>query len=153
MNVRRVAPDFYVADQLEPDDLHQLEALGVRSLVNNRPEGEAPEQPGGAAIEARATALDMRYRAVPVRTRAVTDAELAEFRAALEALPRPVCAYCRSGVRSVSCWALTALADLGPVPVLRALERAGFSEQDLAPNLLNGANGMALTHNDHGEKT
>jgi len=41
---RKVATNFYVAPQLEPADFAEAAELGIRTVINNRPDGEAPDQ-------------------------------------------------------------------------------------------------------------
>ena len=39
---RQVAKDFYVAPQLQAEDFAAARATGIRTVINNRPDGEAP---------------------------------------------------------------------------------------------------------------
>ena len=41
---RQVAKDFFVAPQLVAADFAIAQAAGIRTLINNRPDGEAPDQ-------------------------------------------------------------------------------------------------------------
>src|SRR3546814_17190989 len=45
-----------VAGQIAPADLAAAKALGVTTVINNRPDGEAPDQPRGSAIAEEAQA-------------------------------------------------------------------------------------------------
>ena len=56
MDLRPVADGFAVAPQLELDDFAELARMGFRHVVNNRPDGEAPDQPSSASVEAAAKA-------------------------------------------------------------------------------------------------
>ncbi len=105
MALREIAPEFFVSEQLTAEDMPRLAAAGIRSVLNNRPDGEEAGQPGSSELEAAARAAGLDYRHVPVATRQVTAAEQAAFEAALEALPRPICAFCRTGTRAELCWA------------------------------------------------
>src|SRR5690606_11148109 len=57
-----LAEGFWVAPQIEPGDIAAAKALGVRVIINNRPDGEEPGQPDGAAIEQAAKAAGLAYR-------------------------------------------------------------------------------------------
>ena len=131
MKLRRLDPDVYVADQLTVADLAILAERGVRSILNNRPEGESEDQPSGAVIEKAARSIGIAYAAAPVAGRDVSRAELRELGRALAALPKPVCAYCRTGVRSMLGWALTSLDAKGVNAVVEAVTGAGFDTDSL----------------------
>ena len=40
-----------VSPQIRPEDIPALRELGVHTIINNRPDGEEPNQPLGADIE------------------------------------------------------------------------------------------------------
>lgn len=102
---RRVTDRFSVSPQITPADVSRAAAEGFALIVNNRPEGEEPGQPSGAAIEAAAKAAGMDYVAVPVR--GMPSPEQAEAVCEAVASARgPVLGFCRSGTRSIVSWAL-----------------------------------------------
>src|SRR3546814_4724071 len=51
-----------VAGQIAPADLAAAKALGVTTVINNRPDGEAPDQPRGSEIAEAAQAAGLGYR-------------------------------------------------------------------------------------------
>ena len=55
---RQVTDDFWASPQITLADVADAKALGVALIVNNRPEGEAPDQVPGAVIEAAAQGRD-----------------------------------------------------------------------------------------------
>ena len=104
-DIRHVSDAFSVAPQITAADFAEIAAAGFRAIINNRPDGEAPGQIGDADAQAAAAAAGLHYRAIPVRG-APGPAEVEATVAALASLPGPVLAYCRSGTRSVTAWAL-----------------------------------------------
>lgn len=50
---RTVTPDFFVAGQLTPVDIAEAAALGVKLVINNRPEGELSGPAHGLGHEGR----------------------------------------------------------------------------------------------------
>ena len=66
MRLRPVNDEFAVTEQITVADVEALAAQGVKSLLCNRPDGEAPDQPAYADIEAAARRLGMSVRSVPV---------------------------------------------------------------------------------------
>ncbi len=104
MNYTSVAPDFAAAAQIAAADLAEIAALGYRAVMCNRPDGEDPGQPDFAAIAAAAAAQGLAIVHVPVVSGRIEPQDVADFRAALAALPQPVFAYCRSGTRCRMLW-------------------------------------------------
>jgi uncharacterized protein (TIGR01244 family) len=99
--LRAIAPDLCVAPQLTPEAMAEAARQGFRSVVNNRPDFEhGPDQPSSAEIEAAARAAGLEYRFLPVDGGYQSPEEIAAMAQLLEALPRPVLAFCRSGARS-----------------------------------------------------
>lgn len=137
MNLRRLAPDFYVADQITAADLPALAELGIRTLLNQRPAGEAADQPTGAELQAAAQAAGLSYREAPIATQDITEAELAAARSALEAVDGPVCAFCRSGARAAICWAQLQLGETCTQSIVDAVIGAGFHQLDIERRLGN----------------
>ena len=45
-----IAAGFLAAGQIEPADIARAKQAGVVAVVNNRPDGEVPDQPPGDAI-------------------------------------------------------------------------------------------------------
>ncbi|MFL6845473.1 MAG: TIGR01244 family sulfur transferase [Allosphingosinicella sp.] len=89
--------------QIVPNDVPAIAALGVRLIVNNRPDGEEPGQPSSAQIEAAVRAAGLDYRHIPI-SGGFPQAQVEAMAQALEA--GPVLAFCRSGTRSTWLWAL-----------------------------------------------
>lgn len=127
MDVKRLADDLSVTAQICPTDVAAARESGYRSLVCNRPDGEAPDQPTFREIAEAAAAAGLEAHYIPVRSGRVTDQDAAAFAEGLAALPKPALAYCRTGTRSATLWALSQ-AGLGrPVPeILAAARGAGY---------------------------
>ena len=101
---RTVTPTFSVAPQIGAEDLTIAAAEGFARVINNRPDGEAPGQPTNAAMEAAARAAGLDYLWIPVTggpTPSQADAVHAATRDGVKSL-----AFCRSGTRSITAWAL-----------------------------------------------
>lgn len=128
-DIRTITEDLAVAPQIALEDLAALKAAGFAAIVNNRPDGESPDQPSSAQIEAEATRLGLAYRHVPVVSGGMTMDDVAAFGAALEELPKPALAYCRSGTRSCTVWALS---QKGQAPTDEIMGRAASAGYDLS---------------------
>ena len=125
--IRNLDDRMMVSGQVAPQEIAGLAEQGVTVLVNNRPDGEEPDQPLAADIEAAAEAVGLRYRYVPI-TRGIGPADVESMQEALrEAEGGKLLAFCRSGTRSALALGLAkresgASAD----DVHRCLPDAGF---------------------------
>lgn len=99
--LRAIAPEVFVAPQLDPAAMSAAARLGIRSVINNRPDFEhGSDQPSSAEIEAAAHAAGLEYRHLPVDGAYQSPEQIAAFATLLQELPRPLLAFCRSGARS-----------------------------------------------------
>ncbi len=100
-NITRHTDSFSTAPQIQPSDLQQLAAQGIKTVINNRPDGEGgAEQPSSAQIEAAARAAGLHYFHLPVISGQITEPQARQFAELLAKSPKPVLAFCRSGARS-----------------------------------------------------
>jgi uncharacterized protein (TIGR01244 family) len=106
MSITEITPDYSVSPQIEPEDVARIAALGFRSIMCNRPDGESPDQAPVAAVEAEAKRLGLGFAYVPVVSGQIVGQNVEDFRASLERLEGPVLAYCRSGGRCQNLWIL-----------------------------------------------
>ena len=102
MPVTRVTPKLLVSAQPNLTEIADLPALGVTTLLNNRPDGEDGAQPGAAAERAAAEGVGLAYRDLPVTGDTITLLDVDRFREMVESAPGPVLAHCRGGTRSLS---------------------------------------------------
>ena len=102
---RKVTEGFSVAPQIELADIARAKAEGFSLLINNRPDGEAPDQPTSAEMEAAAKAAGLAYVHIPVRGGPTPEQVEAERQILAEATG-PVLAWCRSGTRSIVTWSI-----------------------------------------------
>ena len=101
---RRVTDSFAVTSQPSRDEIRHYAALGYRTLINNRPDGEDAGQMTAAEARAEAERAGLDYVHVPVPLGGITRADVEAFARALESRPQPVIAHCRSGLRSLLLW-------------------------------------------------
>ncbi len=135
MQIARLSPFLSVAPQISEADVGLLAAQGFKAIINNRPDGEAADQPSGAAIQAAAERHGLVYRSIPVISGQLGDAEIDAFQQAMGELKGPVLAYCRSGTRSSTLWALSEAYHLDADAILRATAHAGYNLENLRPRL------------------
>ena len=102
---RKVTDDFSVAPQIALEDVARAKAEGFVLLINNRPDGESPDQPASSEFEAAAKAAGLGYAHIPVRGGPTQEQVEAEHKLLAET-QGPVLAWCRSGTRSVTVWTI-----------------------------------------------
>ena len=95
-----------VGPQVRVADLAALAEAGFRSVMCNRPDGESPDDPQFAEIAKAAEALGMKAVYVPAAHNQMGPALAQQFATALQGMPKPVVAYCRSGARSSMLWSM-----------------------------------------------
>ncbi len=107
ITTQAITPGFAVAAQLSADQMAAAAAQGFKTVVNNRPDGEGgPGQPLSQSLAVAAQANGLHYVYLPVVSGAITPEQAQALRAALQAAPQPVLAFCRSGARSAQLYAL-----------------------------------------------
>jgi len=104
MRVLELGPQVYVSGQLFEHDIRLMAKQGVRSIMNNRPDGESMGQPLSADLAKTAEELGMTFVHLPVDPRAITKQVVEEFANACDELERPLLVFCRSGARSTTLW-------------------------------------------------
>jgi len=135
MDLRKITEDFSVSPQIEVADIPAVAEAGYRAILCNRPDGEEVGQPefDPIAEAARAAGLEVEY--LPIVSGRITKADAEAFGAALDTLPRPILAYCRTGTRCTVMWSMTQLGALGPEEVLRRTAAAGYDMSGLVAQL------------------
>ena len=128
---RPLSASVMASPQITPHDIAAASDLGVTLVVNNRPEGEAPDQTPGHEIARAARAAGLEYLAIPIGQSGFSAAQVAAMADAIESAPGTVLAYCSSGKRSTLLWALAA-ASRGedPQAIAQAAAAAGY---DVSP--------------------
>lgn len=106
-DIRQIDNEYAVSGQINVSDLDTVKALGFKSVVCHRPDGEDPGQTPFAIIAARAAELGLEIRHVPVGPMGVDGDAVAGMVDALDELPRPMFGYCRSGARSTTIYQKT----------------------------------------------
>ena len=130
----RLTDTISVAGQIAPADL--LGPHGFVAVVNNRPDGEEPGQPSGAAMQAAATAAGLGYTAIPIDHSGFSIEQIDAMVAVLDGAGGPVLAWCRSGTRSANLWALAEARRGGdPDAIVAAAAGGRYDVSALLPTL------------------
>ncbi|MGB7407233.1 MAG: TIGR01244 family sulfur transferase [Pontixanthobacter sp.] len=134
---RTLSDTMLVSPQIGVDDIAAAKAQGVTLIVNNRPDGESPDQPAGAKIEAGARGAGLDYCAIPVTQAGFSMPQVDEMADAVERASGAVLAYCRSGTRSTFLWSLAqAKGGMAPDEIERAANQAGYDIGPIKPTIV-----------------
>jgi uncharacterized protein (TIGR01244 family) len=135
LELKRINEHVSVSPQISPEDIAAIKAAGFVAIINNRPDGEAPEQPASAEIEKAAQAAGLTYHHIPLGREGVTPEMVAETKQVLEGSTGPVFCFCRSGTRSTTLWALSQAGEQPAADIISAAANAGYDMSHLAGHL------------------
>ena len=138
MQINRVTNYVSVSPQIQPEHVKTLAEQGVKSIICNRPDGEDPDQPNFAEIEAEAKKYDIDTVYLPVVSGKVTDEDAEQFKVQLRELPTPLLAYCRSGTRSITLWSLVQAKYRDTSEILEMTKAAGYDMSGVVRRIING---------------
>lgn len=135
MDVKRINDHVSVSPQISPDDLVAIKAAGFTAVINNRPDGESPDQPSSAVMQAAAQNAGLEYHYIPLGRDGVSSQMVEETKAVLEGSKGPVFCYCRSGTRSTTLWALAQAGKMPASEIVDAAAHAGYDMSHLLGHL------------------
>ena len=131
--IRQLDDRTMVSGQVAPHEVAALAEQGVTMLVNNRPDGEEPDQPRAAELEEAAAQAGIAYRFVPIM-RGIGPADVEAMQEALNQTgDGKMLAFCRSGTRSALACALAQRGQgVSREDVEQRLSQAGFDSGPIA---------------------
>ena len=125
-DIRKVTEYFAVAPQIDESDVEEIAAKGYKTIIANRPDGEGGvDQPRMGPIRAKAEALGLTFVALPF-SGALTPEIVERMSSILNEAPQPVLAYCRTGTRCITAWALTYSGQGAAEDIVDAAAGAGY---------------------------
>ncbi|MGH1360551.1 MAG: TIGR01244 family sulfur transferase [Burkholderiaceae bacterium] len=135
MKINRLTDAISVSAQITPLDVSEVSQAGFKTIINNRPDGEAADQPETALIKAAAEQAGLVFVDLPFTAGQQTAQDVQAFAEALASQPGPVFAYCRSGMRSTSIWAMSQAPKLTSDALVATAAGAGYDIGPLRPLL------------------
>lgn len=138
MDIKKLTSNLSISPQVLMSEIQAIAQAGFKAIICNRPDGEGPDQPSFKEIEQAANHYGLQAKYLPAESGKVRDEEGQAFGQLLNTLPGPVLAYCRTGMRSATLWALSQ-AGSTPLPqILEASQKAGFDMKALVQRIANG---------------
>ena len=135
MPFKALTPALSVSPQLDEADVAEAASAGFRAIIDNRPDGEEPGQPTAAEMSALAAAHGLGFAHVPTVGGKISDEDVALMAHALADLEGPVLAYCRTGTRSTTLWALSQAGAQTADALIATAAAAGYDLAALRPRL------------------
>lgn len=135
MDLKRINDKVSVSPQISPEDVQTIKALGFVAIINNRPDGESPDQAPSATIEQAAHDAGLAYHYIPLGRDGVSSDMVEQTKQVLEGSTGPVFCYCRSGTRSTTLWALSQAGKAPASEIIAAAANAGYDMSHLAGHL------------------
>ena len=128
--MKELPGDVFVTGQLLAAQMQALAEQGVMSFINNRPDMEGPMQPLSEELEKVAQELGVDYHHIPMAG-GLTPGLIEATETAFRELPRPIVAFCASGMRSAALWAFAHVGELGVDGVMKAISAAGYNLEQI----------------------
>ncbi len=138
MEIKTLTSNLSISPQVLVSEIQVIARAGFKAIICNRPDGEGPDQPSFKEIEQAANQYGLEAKYLPAESGKVRDEEGQAFGQLLNALPGPVLAYCRTGMRSTTLWALSQAGSTSLPHILEASQKAGFDMKALVQRIANG---------------
>ncbi len=135
MDLRKITDDISVSPQIEPGDIPAIVAAGFHSIMCNRPDDEETGQCCYADVAKAAIAAGLKVHWLPIVTSAISPVDISDFRAALEQMPKPLLAYCRTGTRCTMMWSIALFDEMLAQDILEHTSKAGYDMSGLLQQL------------------
>ena len=126
MEIKRISPFLSVSPQIYAAHVERLAYLGFKTIINNRPDNETDDQPLVEELSEMAAKYDIEFINIPVIPGELTEKNVKEFGDAMSRVKGPVLAYCRSGMRSTSLWALYEARHMGSDAIINFASELGY---------------------------
>ena len=126
MDIKRISSDLSVSAQIYPEQMKAIAAAGFRTIVNNRPDKEAEDQPLSADLATEAARHGMVLFDQPVINGLLAAEDGERFGDRLKSATGPVLAFCRTGNRSTTLWAMSEARFVEIDVILNIAESIGY---------------------------
>lgn len=102
--MKQLGEQIWASPQIQAEDFAELASKGFRTVINNRPDNESPDQPLSDALRDAAAKAGIAYAYLPVVANQITPEQVDAFATQLQQLPKPILAFCRTGNRCSIMW-------------------------------------------------
>lgn len=127
MKLQKLNENIYISDQINTADIDTLNNLGIKTIINNRPDNEETKQPLSRDLSENAEKVGIKYYHLPVISGNYTSELNQKFSGLLITAKSPIVAFCRTGNRSIHLWAYSQAPSYGEDYVTAEANKLGFN--------------------------
>lgn len=135
MSFRKITDDLSVAPQIAMEDIRYAAEQGFKTIICNRPDGEEYSQPVTEDMADVAGDEGLTFVHQPVISGNMSFDDVDQFRKLMDELPKPILAYCRSGTRCSTLWALAEAPTRDTAEIIDLCAKAGYDYSGMRPTL------------------
>lgn len=135
MDIKFLSDIISVTSQIERDDIEKIKQQGFKTIICNRPDAESSDQLASDALSDEAGKLGIGFDYLPVMPGHFDAQQISDFRDLLQEAAQPILAYCRTGTRSATLWALSQAGDVPTDEIITAAGHAGYDLSHLSLRL------------------
>ncbi len=140
MESKTISPDLSVCGQLQIQDMGLAASQGFKSVICLRPDAESDDQPIRSELQAAAEANGLQWAHIPVIPGQVTADNIEAYDQLLNNMPGPILAFCRTGARAATLWALSQAGKMSTDKILETTCAAGYDLNPLRDKLMSSGN-------------
>lgn len=107
-----MAHNISIQGQITPEQVATFANDGVKTIINNRPDGEESNQPTSADIAAAAKLAGIAYKEISFAGTNLTQQHVEDFADYFNQAEQPILIFCRTGARSTGIYEAAKKMDL-----------------------------------------
>jgi uncharacterized protein (TIGR01244 family) len=126
MNRARLTDSYFVAPQIEAEDIKKIADAGFVKIICNRPDEEVPSNLSANVMKMAADTVGIEFEILPLTHFTMTPENIAKQYEMVAQANGPVLAYCASGTRCTIVWALSEVGKTEADDIIRVARNAGY---------------------------
>ena len=134
MRIQQLNDNIYISDQVNIIDIEILSQMGIKSIINNRPDNEADGQPSSNELMQAARLVNIDYYYLPITPDKYPVKKTEELTILLNSTKKPTVMFCRTGNRSANLWALAQVNKHESEYIINTTRELGFDTSGVLNN-------------------
>ena len=135
MQIVRLTESYFVAPQIEVEDIKKIADAGFVKIICNRPDEEIPSNLHSKVMKTAANEVGIEFEILPLTQFAITGENVEKQFKMVSQANGPVLAYCTSGMRCTILWALSEAGKRKADDILQITRSAGYDLEFMLPYL------------------
>ncbi|WP_201527331.1 MULTISPECIES: TIGR01244 family sulfur transferase [Psychrobacter] len=104
--------EISITGQITPDQVPMIAENGIKTIINNRPDGEEAGQPTSAELAAAAKKAGLAYKEISFASSDLNQTHVEDFADFFNQAEQPILMFCRVGARSTGIYEAAKKMDL-----------------------------------------